>query len=185
MHIYVSLIVVLCLFLFDVNVYKLSFIQELNLELDNSLSIFIIRCWLSGNRISEYIIIYIVIWLLCLFLFVGLCINCDLFQELNLGFEYPSSTYILVCWLLGTWISKIHSLSSSFFVIFMFVFFMYTMSSILNTQPILGLILVSYLLMLTIRYLNWWIHTFFIFFFMFFFVIYKLSSILKTQPRII
>jgi hypothetical protein len=119
MHIYVSLVVVLGLFLFDVNVYKLSFIQELSLGSDDPLLAFIIRCWLLGNRISEYIFIYIVMWLLCLFLFVGLCINCDLFQELNPGFEYLSSTSILECWLLGTWIGKIHF----FFVIFMFVFF--------------------------------------------------------------
>jgi hypothetical protein len=138
--------------LFDVNVYKLSFIQELSLGSDDPLSAFIIRCWLLGNRISEYIFIYIVIWLLCLFLFVGLCINFDLFQELNLGFEYLSSTSILGCWLLGTWIGKIHSFFLSFLCL---CFFMYKMSSILNTQPILGLILISYLLMLTIRNLNW------------------------------
>ena len=44
MHIYVSLVVVLGLFLFDVNVYKLSFIQELSLGSDDPLLAFIIRC---------------------------------------------------------------------------------------------------------------------------------------------
>jgi len=116
MHIYVSLVVVLGLFLFDVNEYKLSFIQELSLGSDDPLLAFIIRCWLLGNRISEYIFIYIVMWLLCLFLFVGLCINCDLFQELNPGFEYLSSTSILECWLLGTWIGKIHFFFCHFYV---------------------------------------------------------------------
>lgn len=79
MQIYISC-VVLNLFLFNSKVYKLYFIQELNPESDNPLLVLIIGCWLLDNRIGEYIFSYIVMSFLCLFLFVGLCRNCDLSQ---------------------------------------------------------------------------------------------------------
>ena len=88
-------------FLFDINVYQLSFIRGINIKLNDPLLFLITRYWLSGNRISWCMYLSFLLSFYMCFWFDINVYQISFIWKHNPELEDMLLAFILGCWLFG------------------------------------------------------------------------------------